>query len=215
VQLILARHGATLNNAEQRYTGQSDAGLSALGLRQAEALAERLASVPLDCIVTSDLRRARTTAECIAACHDLPLCADPDLREMSLGAWEGATRAEALARDPERLRQWEADPLRVAPPGGETLEAVRERVARALRRWQAHAPEGRVLWVTHGGIIGVLICHALGLDLRHRQQFRRDNAALTRLELRADGAAVLVSLNDTHHLRHLAGDALAEPGQVL
>src|SRR5262245_1233098 len=98
MRLLLARHGATRNNAEARYTGQSDIPLSSLGERQAEALAKRLFFVRLDAIVSSDLARARATAERVARRHTLPIQLDPDLREIALGAWEGSTYEEVLER---------------------------------------------------------------------------------------------------------------------
>src|SRR5262249_39610682 len=179
MRLLLARHGATRNNAEGRYTGQSDIPLSSLGERQAEALAARLVSARLDAIVSSDLLRARATAERIARHHSLPIQLDPDLREIALGAWEDSTYEEVLAREPERVARWRTDPLTVAPPGGETVLAFRDRLVQALDRWQAAHPDATLLWVTHGGCIGVLLCHLLGMDLTRRWQLRRDNAGLT------------------------------------
>jgi len=214
VRLLVVRHGATLNNASGRYTGQSDAGLSPLGVRQAEAVARRLAAEQLDRLVTSDLRRARDTAERIVRHHAIALEEDPDLREISMGTWEGLTYAEALERAPERVARWSADPCSEAPPGGETFTTLRDRVVRALDRWIAQCPSGTVLWVTHGGVLGVLLCHALGLDLSRRVQFRRDNAAITELAV-ADSTRVLVRHNDTAHLEHLAAADLTEPSQVL
>jgi broad specificity phosphatase PhoE len=216
MRLLIVRHGATANNAQARYTGQSDAGLSALGTAQAEALARRLAGERLDAIVSSDLARARATAEAIVARHpDVPPRLDADLREVALGAWEGHTPAEAAALYPEAYARWQADAVEVAPPGGETVRAFQGRVVRALDRWRAEYPHGSVLWVTHGGVLGVLLCHLLGMDLARRGQFRRDNAALTELELRAEGYAILMRLNDTGHLAGLSGGELAERAQVL
>jgi alpha-ribazole phosphatase len=215
VRLLIVRHGATLNNASGRYTGQSDVELSPLGVRQAEALAARLASEQLDQIVTSDLRRARKTAECIAARHpDVPLSLDADLREISMGEWEGLTHAEVLARDPVRFMRWSDDAAAVAAPGGETYAELHQRVARALDHSVGQCPLGTVLWATHGGAIGILLCHVLGLDLSKRAQFRRDNTAITELVI-TEGAIVLIRHNDTAHLEHLADDGLSEPSQVL
>src|SRR5690348_15800465 len=166
MRLLIARHGATANNAQARYTGQSDAGLSALVPTQAEALAERLAGEHLDASVISGLARARATAESIAARpHGVPLRLDADLREVALGAWEGHTVGEASALHPDAYARWQADAVDVAPPGGETVRAFQRRVVRALDRWRAEYPDGSVLWVTHGGVLGVLLCHLLGMDL--------------------------------------------------
>ncbi len=228
MRLLIARHGATPNNAEARYTGQSDVALSSLGERQAEALAQALAGERIDGIVSSDLRRARTTAEAVARYHDLPLLKDVDLREIAMGEWEGQTFAEVMEHSPELMRRWQEDAITVAPPGGETVAEFRDRLVRALDRWHSAYPKGTVLWVTHGGAVGVLLCHLLGMDLHQRWQFRRDNAAITEIEVgvaeggrhgREDGLYAIVNrLNDTSHLRVLVAEGgmeQAEKSQVL
>jgi alpha-ribazole phosphatase len=228
----MVRHGATANNAEARYTGQSDVPLCPLGERQAEAVAARLADMRLDAIISSDLVRARSTAEAIARFHQVPVLSDPDLREISIGEWEGLTYAEALQRDPELVAVWQSggpESLQVAPPGGETNLAFRDRLARALDRWRAlyFRHEDTILWVTHGGVVGVLLCHLLGMDLTRRWQFRKDNAAITELEI-GDGPvqassiaaasipyAILLRLNDTSHLAGVEAGGEREERQLL
>jgi alpha-ribazole phosphatase len=214
VRLLLVRHGATLNNAQQRYTGQSDIPLSELGERQVAALADRLATESFDCIVTSDLRRAFATAEVIAAGHDVPLRREPALREISMGEWEGRTREEVIAVAPREHERWHADPVHHAPPRGETIAQVRDRLAKALERSYDAYPESTVLWVTHGGVIGILLCHLLGMDLNRRWQFRRDNASITELEIAPD-YAIIHRTNDTLHLRGIMSPDLAEATQIL
>lgn len=214
MRLLIVRHGATANNLQARYTGQADVPLSLLGERQAGALAERLKGERFDVVVTSDLRRARSTAEAVARHLDAPLLEDSALREIAMGAWEGLTHAEALERFPQECTAWEADPLRNAPPGGETLSDFAARIERALKGCYERYPEGRVLWVTHGGLIGVLLCQLLGMSLNRRWQFRRDNAALNQLEIGPDWA-VVTTLNDTEHLRGLEDMGEHERAQVL
>jgi alpha-ribazole phosphatase len=227
MRLLIARHGATPNNAQARYTGQSDVALSALGERQAEALALALAGEHFDGIVTSDLRRARATAEAVARYHDLALQMDADLREIAMGEWEGQTYDEVMERSPELMRRWQEDAITVAPPGGETVAEFCDRLVRALDRWHVAYPKGTLLWVTHGGVIGVLLCHLLGMDLHRRWQFRRDNTAITEIEIgMRDGRhgqeparyAIINRLNDTSHLRALEldeADGQREHSQVL
>jgi alpha-ribazole phosphatase len=214
MRLLIVRHGATANNLQARYTGQSDVPLSALGERQAAALAERLHDERLDAIVTSDLQRARSTAEAVTAYHDAPLVEDAALREIAMGAWEGLTHAEVQARFPQECAAWEGDPLHNAPLGGETVSAFAERVEHALRHWYERYPGGSVLWVTHGGLIGVLLCQLLGMSLDRRWQFRRDNAALNELEIGADWA-VVTRLNGAEHLQDLDERGEQERVQVL
>jgi alpha-ribazole phosphatase len=200
VRLIVVRHGETLYNVQSRFTGQSDIPLSALGERQAAALGKRLAAEPLAAIAASDLQRARVTAQAIARYHELPVQEDADLREMTFGAWEGATYDEIAARDADLVQRWLSDPTIYAPPGGETVIQLRDRVVRALERWQTRCPETTILWAVHGGVIEVLLCHLLGVDLKLRWQFRHENASITEIDLNGKDVTV-VRLNEVTHLK--------------
>ena len=202
MRLIVVRHGETFYNAQRRLTGQSDVPLTPLGERQAAALGDCLATEHVDVVVTSDLERARVTARSIAGNHGLDLQEDIDLRELAFGEWEGYTYDEVLARDANRASLWRADPCVYAPPGGETVAQLRDRCARALKRWQTLYPEASVLWVTHGGLIGVLLCHVLGIDLKRRWQFRHDNASISEMLFRGEHVTI-VRLNETAHIRAL------------
>ena len=202
MRLIMVRHGETLYNAQRRFTGQSDVPLNMLGKRQTAALGEYLATEHLDVIVTSDLERTRVTAEEIARYHGLPIQEDIDLRELAFGEWEGYTYDEVLARDANLVAQWRLDSATYAPPGGETVVQLRDRCARTLKRWQTQYPQASVLWVTHGGLIGVLLCHVLDIDLKRRWQFRHDNASISEIHLSGDRVTI-VRLNETAHIRAL------------
>lgn len=213
-RLLIVRHGATANNAEGRYTGHSPAPLSPLGHQQAEALAARLAATPIQSLVSSDLPRAIETARVLAAYQTCDVILDPDLREVSLGQWEGLSPARARQRDPEAFAAWHDDPLEHAPPGGETVMQLAMRVRRAWRKWiTAAEQEATTVWVTHGGVISVVLCDVLGLSLTERGRFRRDNASITEIAYQR-GEIVLVRLNDTAHLETL-DTALVEARQVL
>lgn len=133
--LLLVRHGETDWNAEGRLQGHTDRPLNDYGRRQAQALAEQLAGARVDAIYTSDLARARETAEIVAARLGLPVAVDPDLREKDWGTWEGLTSEERLTVEFQ----------------GESTEAHRERVMRAIERIVAAHAGGRVVVVTHGG----------------------------------------------------------------
>src|SRR5262245_49254488 len=121
MRLILVRHGETVLNAAGRFSGQLDTPLSARGRRQVALVGQWLAARGLDALVASDLLRAHATAHAIAVHHGLPVALDPNLRERSFGAWEGATFAEVGARNEQLAEQWKADPLTTMPPGGETI----------------------------------------------------------------------------------------------
>jgi broad specificity phosphatase PhoE len=135
-RLLLVRHGETDWNADGRLQGQTDRPLSDFGRRQARQLADELADEELEAIYSSDLSRARETAEIVGERLGLPVVLDPDLREKDWGTWEGLT---AVERDRVEFV-------------GETTEEHQERILRALRRISSlNATDGRVLVVTHGG----------------------------------------------------------------
>lgn len=194
MRLLLIRHGSTLDNEQGRLTGQADVPLSPLGERQVALLGERLANETLDIIVTSDLQRARATGAAIAHYHQIPVYEDAAVREISLGEWEGVTLSELMELDAEAITRWQNEPLNVKPPGGETITQLHDRVVPALEFWYANYPDSMVVWVTHGGVIRVLLCHLLNADLNSWGQFRRENASITEVRLgqTAGGSICLV-----------------------
>jgi broad specificity phosphatase PhoE len=213
LRLLLIRHGVTAYNLEARMQGQQDIPLSPSGERQAAAIAAALAQEPIDAIYTSDLRRAWQTADAIAAYHQCPVITWSELREVALGRFEGHTLQEVEQRYPRDLAAWQLDPIDTAPPGGETRRQLYQRTVRTYERLLVERPHGMALWVTHGGVIGMLLCHVLGMDIRRSWIFRRDNCAITELII-TDSAVMLMRMNDTCHLRSLTGIE-QEEAQVL
>lgn len=147
--LLLARHGETDWNAQGRLQGHTDTLLNDFGRRQARALAEDLAGEEIDAVYASDLARARETAEIIGGRIGLPVELLVDLREKDWGTWEGLTSTE------RELVEF----------AGETTEAHRARMLRALRTISERHPEGRVLVVTHGGSVRRVQAAAMGMAL--------------------------------------------------
>jgi broad specificity phosphatase PhoE len=208
MRLILVRHGVTIHTEEQRYSGYTDVPLTTHGLAQARALAIRLANLPFATVISSDVPRTQMTAAIIAETHNVPVQYDSDLRELSMGAWEGLTHEEIIERSPDHLEQWLENPLRIAPPSGETIIQMRDRLAIALDRWYACYPEGTIAWVTHGGSIGILLCHILGMELVRRWQFHTSAGSVSELEINLSTFSnvtsrlfgILLRFNDTAHL---------------
>lgn len=154
--LLIARHGETDWNAAGRWQGHTDVPLNATGRAQAAALAERLRSEGIAAVASSDLSRARTTAEIVAGALGLPVAfADPDLREQRYGRFEGLTPAECEVRYPEDWSRYVASP-HAGPPGGESRADL---VARVVRAVQAAATRlsAPTLLVSHGGAIRALL----------------------------------------------------------
>jgi broad specificity phosphatase PhoE len=174
-----------------------------------------LADARFDAIVASDLARARITAERIALLHHQPVIVDADLREISMGAWEGRTVADVRREWPGLLERVECNPTgATSAPQGESWAQFVARVDGALTRWRERFPQGHLLWVAHGGVMSALLLRALGLSYAKRHQFARGNASLLEIDYRRDDPVILRS-NDTSHLDGLADERDGEQFQAL
>lgn len=205
MRLFLIRHGETVWNAEGRFQGQTDVPLSPRGEQQAAALARIMVDESVQLLYASDLQRAWNTALILAESLGVLPCKEARLRELAFGRWEGLTYAELQQRDAALLAAWQADPSRTAPPGGETLPQITERVNAALTAMLATAEDCTVAVVAHSGPLRVLLCLALGFDVRSYWRFVLAPASLSELRV-TDVGAVLTRLNDTHHLTELEHD---------
>jgi broad specificity phosphatase PhoE len=155
-RLILVRHGESTWNAEERLQGQLDPPLSDRGREQARTLAPIVNGLPHDHVISSDLARARETAELLGL---EPARFDPAWREISVGEWAGRTAQEIDAQSPE-LTNWRGGPR--TAPDGEPWSAFAVRVGRALD--DLVAAGGSWLVVCHGGCIRVAVAHVTGAD---------------------------------------------------
>jgi broad specificity phosphatase PhoE len=224
-RIWMVRHGQTEWNVTGRFQGQSDTPLNALGERQARAAGRQLRRLAqadawvspslretggrLAAIYTSDLERARRTAEIIceeleagdeaAIDRETPLVIEPRLRELSFGEWEGLTYAQIQAYQPDILELWRRDLEQHAPPGGETLRQMAGRVQAALDAILAAHPDGRVVVVAHGGPLQMLTALALGLPASRYWQVYMANGSLSELRVHPEGA-ILNLLNSCEHL---------------
>lgn len=196
-RLLLARHGQSVSNAVRRFQGAQDVALSALGVRQAEALRRALGRRPIAHVYVSPLERARRTAEIAVAGLGLPLTVVDDLRELSLGQWEGCTVEEIRTGPGDPYARWVRDPVQCPPPGGEPLPEVQVRVLRAVAQIGSTHPDGEdVLIVSHGGVISALLAHWLGLPLSSIWRLTIANCSLSEVS-----PPRVVSVNETGHLR--------------
>ena len=153
-RLLLVRHGESTWNAQGRWQGWADPPLTDLGRAQAEAAAP--AAAPVDAVVSSDLVRARATAELMATLLDVGhVHVEPGLRERDVGDYTGLTRAEIEERWPGSLSQGNASIARNPrdPRFGESIEHLAARVDDALARLAATFAGQRVLVITHGGVV--------------------------------------------------------------
>jgi broad specificity phosphatase PhoE len=177
--LLLARHGESDWNHSKRWQGFADRPLTDLGRRQAAELARHLEDTELDAVYSSDLQRARETAEIVAQTKGLRVETTTELREVDVGSWSGLTRADAEARYPEHYARW----LQGGEgwEDGETYDQLGERVVRAIRRIAKIHEGERILVVAHGGTIRAIHAAALGVDVHSYRRIQRvePNATLS------------------------------------
>jgi broad specificity phosphatase PhoE/ribonuclease HI len=199
-RLLMLRHGQTEHSAQRRYSGRADLPLTELGERQAAAAAARLANTNgVAAVVSSPLRRARQTAEPVADALGVPLTVHDGLIETDFGAWEGLTFAEARDRDPDLHTRWLTD-TSLAPPGGESMDAVHRRVRRVRDQLISEHGAATLIVVSHVTPIKALLRMALdaGPSLLHRLHL--DIASLSVAEFYPDGPATVRLVNDTSYL---------------
>jgi probable phosphoglycerate mutase len=176
--LYVFRHAMTAWNAERRWQGQTNIPLSDEGRAQASSLVDRLRGLGLVSVHTSDLSRARETAEIVARALNLPVVSDRDLRERGFGPFEGKTAAECAVLGDVWTR-YVAD-RGCLPPGAEPEMEVVARMTRAVEQVVAGLPyaHGTALVVSHGSAIRSLLGHLVGEPFP-----RLHNGALYRLVL--------------------------------
>ena len=203
MRLIIIRHGESEWNRIGRYQGQQDAPLSELGLRQAEALAERLRSEPLDAIFTSPLQRAARTAETVARHHpNVPFQRESALLEIGHGDWEGLMVDEVVSRYGEGLHEWRKHPTRAQMPNGESFSNILKRVLDFQERLCAEYSDKNVLLSTHDVVVKILVADALGMDMDRINRIWVTNASISVIEY-GDELPYLVSLSEACHLGRL------------
>ena len=182
--ILLARHGETDWNRENRFQGHADIPLNDLGREQARSLAEALLGDGITAVYSSTLARAHETAQIVADRLGLPVRTDPRLMEIDVGTWSGLNRDEIAARWPEAFESWRAG---VAAWDGETYDELAVRTLEALREIASGHPGETVLAVGHGGAVRVTLAHAEGMDLpTHRRLYPAPthNCAVYRLVAR-------------------------------
>jgi alpha-ribazole phosphatase len=221
IRVIIARHGVTEWNQDGRYQGHRDVPLGEAGRQQAERLGRRLAGEHVTAAYTSDLGRARQTAEIALAGRESLLMTAPELRETCFGAWEGLQAREIADRYPAEWDAWIRDPVHARPPGGETVEDVHRRVVffyrsivdagngkhqprdwfsyRASGPLRAEGEDQTILVVTHGGPVRALLTYLLEVRLDLYWRFGIRPASVSILDVYPEGAITEV-IGDTSHL---------------
>jgi probable phosphoglycerate mutase len=193
-EVWLIRHGETDWNAQGRVQGNSDIPLNALGESQAARLARRLNDAMFDSVHASDLQRAMRTAQ--VALPSAPVMADPRLRELAYGLFEGMVVANPAPDVADAWRAWSPNRQHTpAPGGGESYNQLQTRMLAFVEA----LPAGRHAAFTHGGAIRSLLYRVMGTPHGQGVRVDIDNTSITRLRVDARGFTI-VTLNDHAHL---------------
>ncbi|GBE64834.1 hypothetical protein MFM001_12960 [Mycobacterium sp. MFM001] len=199
-RLLLLRHGQTELSIQRRYSGRGNPALTDLGWRQADAAARYLAQRGgIGAVISSPLQRCYDTATTAAKALGLDVTVDDDLVETDFGGWEGLTFSEAAERDPQLHRRWLRD-TSTTPPGGESFDAVHQRVVRARDRIVEEHGGSTVLVVSHVTPIKMLLRIALDAGPGILYRLHLDLASLSIAEFYPDGASSVRLVNQTAYL---------------
>ncbi|MBL8401370.1 MAG: histidine phosphatase family protein [Candidatus Accumulibacter phosphatis] len=199
-RIYLVRHGATDLTADDRFAGSSDVPLSDTGRRQVASLAERLRGEDLDAIYASPLQRTVETARILGVPHGLEPIAEPGLREIDYGHWEGLRRSEVESAFRDEYAIWQEDPFVIAPAGGESGVNVLNRALPVVRRIVERHRHRTVVVVSHKGTNRLLIGSLLGFDMRgYRDRLEQSPAALSILDFMSEVRPRLCLFNDVSH----------------
>lgn len=202
-EIYLIRHAQAEGNLYRMMQGHWDGSVTALGLRQIDALAERFRGVKVDALYSSDLYRTRLTASAVTRYHALPMQLRPALREINVGTWEAQFFGDVAHDFPEKMHDFIYEPEKWQVPGAESYAEVGHRAYSELLRI-AEENEGKsVVVVSHGVTILCLLAKILGVPLGDKEHLPIcGNTAVTLLKF-SDGSFTPEYIGDVSHLASL------------
>jgi alpha-ribazole phosphatase len=191
IRLYLIRHGESVAAYDGRYYGQTDLPLLEKGREQMVLIAERLSRTPPQRLYSSDLARARESAEVLGRRWNLVPTIRREFREVSMGRWEGLSYEEINLRYPDEASEWANGASSFRFPGGESLRSLKGRVLPAHRKIMAENADDAVLaLVGHGGPNRIILCQALGIPLTYFWRLGQDFGSLSIIDYHASSALV-------------------------
>ncbi len=204
LRFLVIRHGETISNAENRFSGHQDVGLTEKGVWQAEQLSHRLKEEQIDVAYSSDLKRAIHTAKIILQNHELALKTEPLFKELSFGDWEGLQYKELNFDKGEQLMEWWNHPD-LPLPGGESTFDLRERVINGLNQLiERHYEEEQkktIAIICHGGVSRIIIGIALDIPIKKIWHIKQYSTALNVIRYYQKSGYFVESINDVNHLK--------------
>ena len=213
-EIYLIRHVQAEGNSYRMMQGHWDGDVTPLGLRQIDALAQRLRYEKLDALYASDLYRTRMTAGAVTRYHDLPMHTMRALREIHVGRWEMQFFGNVIHDEPELSHAFMYDQDKFSIEGGETYAQVGQRALAALEEIARAHPGQRVAVVSHGVTIRCILSRITGIPLQNTEQLPIcRNASITRLRWE-DGRFTVEDMNDAAHLEFLGESAWSNIGDL-
>jgi len=198
-KIYLVRHAESVWNAERKVQGTCPGILlSELGREQARLLGNRLKAIEAEAIYCSDAERAVETVR-LALGNGRKITLMQELRELSLGEWEGKSIADLWKEEPSMIDRWYREPTKVKVKGAEDISSFRDRIVRTIESISKASNGGNIIIVTHGGVICAYLTHILGMNLDDLWSFSLPNASVTTIII--DFKPRLRSFGDTAHLR--------------
>ena len=195
--IYLIRHGEVDWNRKNSYVGSTDIPLNATGRSQAMQVAEHLKDKKISAVYSSNLMRARVTAEIIAEKFGIPVTGVPAFQEVDYGEWEGLSESEIKERYQDIYARWREDPVGINAPNGESFGELRDRAYPAFIRIAEAHPDDNVVVVAHKSTNRVLLCRLLGIDVNLYRQIAQENACINTISVRSGGRLVVDTINIT------------------
>jgi alpha-ribazole phosphatase len=194
-RVYLMRHGEVQQSGELRYNGHLDIDITQKGVEQMHRLADLLAGKNIVAVYSSDLIRSRKGAEIIAARIGISYTPLQELRERSMGSWEGLSAREIQERFPAEYSAWRADLLNYRPRGGESMLGVQDRILPVFKRLVAAHAGQEIALLVHGGVNRVILADVLGMPPRNLFRIEQAYGALNIIDSYEDGMTVVKLLN--------------------
>lgn len=198
-KIMLTRHGKTAWNEVRKVQGHSNTELTAEGIKQAELLAAHCPLEKVSAVYSSDLNRAKTTAEILAKKFNLPVQLEKNLREINFGDLEGKTLAEFEKHDPQNFYNFFNKPDELKINNAETFFELQARAFSAVKKIIAAHPDENIIIVAHGAINRTILCSILEIPIRKMWSLSQFNTAVNLIRY-DDGFFTVDLINGTAHL---------------
>ena len=199
LKIILIRHGKTDWNGEWKLQGHSNIELSPEGIAEAELLAANFPFQTVNAIYSSDLIRAKATAEILAQRFNLQIHTTSALRETNFGDWEGKTLAEIKKIDPINYENFFTNPEALKINNAENFSQVQQRAMHAIKKIIAAHQNGNIIVVAHGAINRTVLCSVLEIPLKKMWALSQFNTAVNVIRFE-DEVFTVDLINSTAHL---------------